>query len=112
MWKLSSNGLGQAAALSQVAGVVDGPQLLVALPGHEDFVVGVAGRQRDEQSTPLPFGQLLAAAAEQVADAVQRAVGVATVAEGVLLDPPADGVDDVDAELDDVERVKHCGSVG
>ena len=50
--------------------------------------------------------------AEQAADLVQRVVLVATPVQGVLLDAAADLVDDLGAELDDVERVEHGDRVG
>ena len=45
--------------------------------------------------------------AQQGADLVERVVLVAAVSQGVLLDAAADLVEDLGAELDDVERVQH-----
>src|SRR5215208_426429 len=45
-------------------GVVDGAELLVALPGDVDFAVGVAGVQAPGELGLLPFGQVLYAVAE------------------------------------------------
>jgi hypothetical protein len=39
--------------------VVDGAELLVALPGDVDFAVGVAGLQAPGELGRLPFGQVL-----------------------------------------------------
>ena len=45
------------------------------------------------------LGQVFSAAAQQAADLVERVVLVAAVAQGVLLDPAADLVDDLGAEV-------------
>ena len=50
--------------------------------------------------------------AEQPADLVQRVVFVAAAAQGVLLDPTADLVDDLGAEPDHVEGVEDRDRVG
>ena len=55
---------------------------------------------------------MLAAASQQAADLVERVVLVPAPAQGVLLDPAADLVDDLGAELDDVEGVQHRDRVG
>ena len=55
---------------------------------------------------------MFGAVAEQPADPIQRVIGVAAVAQGVLLDPAADLVDDLGAELDDVEGVQDGDRVG
>src|SRR5829696_8334573 len=73
------------AALSG-GGVVDGAELLVTLPGHVDFAVGVAGLQTPGELGLLAFGQMLHTVAEEAADLVKRVVFVASVADGVLLD--------------------------
>jgi hypothetical protein len=75
------------------AGVVDGAELLVALPGQVDFAVGVAGIQTPGELGLLAFGQMLHTVAEQATDLVERIVLVASVAEGVLLDTAADLID-------------------
>ena len=50
---------------------------------------------------------VVVAAAQHPADAVERVPGAAAVPEGVLLDPAADLVHGVEAELHHVERVEH-----
>ena len=77
---------GDLLAGGQVWRVVGRAQLLVALPGDQDLVVGVAVLQAGGQSVPLAGGEVFGAAAQQVADPEQRVPGVAAVAQGVLLD--------------------------
>jgi len=91
---------------------VGGPDLLVALPGDEHLVVGVAAAQAVGQPLPLAFGQVPGGAVQDVADPVERVAGAAAVPEGVLLDPAADLVHGLGGELDDVERVQHRDRLG
>ena len=93
-------------------GVVDGAELLVTLPGHVDFAVGVAGLQTLGELGLLAFGQMLHTVAEEAADLVERVVLVPSVAEGVLLDAAADLVDDLGSEANDVEGVEDRDRVG
>ena len=93
--------------------MVDGAELLVALPGQVDFAVGVAGVEAPVLSLACwRVGEVLDAVAEEAADLVERVVLVAAVAEGVLLDPAADFVDDLGAEPDHMEGVQHRDRVG
>jgi hypothetical protein len=55
----------------------------------------------------LTFAQVLQAVPQQAADLVERVVLVAAPAELLLLHAAADLVDDLGAELDDVEGVQH-----
>ena len=59
----------------------------------------------------LALGEAFLAAAQQVPDPVERVVPAAAVAVDRLLDTAADLVDDLAAELDDVERIEHRGGV-
>jgi hypothetical protein len=93
-------------------GVVDGAELLVTLPGHVDFAVGVAGLQTLGELGLLAFGQMLHTVAEEAADLVERVVLVPSVAEGVLLDAAADLVDDLRSDANDVEGVEDRDRVG
>ncbi len=77
------------------AAVVDGAELLVALPGQVNFTVGVAGIQTPDEFGLLGFGEVLDIVAEEATDLVERVVLVASVAESVLLDATADLVDDL-----------------
>src|SRR5215212_9736012 len=52
----AGNYLGSGPATLVDAAVVDGAELLVALPGHVDFAVGVAGLQTPGELSLLPFG--------------------------------------------------------
>jgi hypothetical protein len=54
----------------------------------------------------LTFAQVLQAVPQQAADLVERVVLVAAAAELLLLHAAADLVDDLGAELDDVEGVQ------
>ena len=51
---------------------VDGPQQLLALPGHSNLAAGITSRQAISQSRPSAFGELLCSRQQQLADAVQR----------------------------------------
>jgi hypothetical protein len=88
-------------------GVVDGAQLLVALPGDVDFAAWVAGVEAAADLGLLPFGEVFDAVAEQAADLVQRVVFVAAAAEGVLLHPASHLIDYLGAEPDHVEGIEH-----
>ena len=101
-----------SAALGRAVGLVDRAQLLVGMPGDGDLQAGVAGDQARVQFRDLLVGQVLAAAAQQTPDLVERVVLVTAPAQGVLLDAAADLVDDLGAELDDVEGVQHRDGVG
>jgi hypothetical protein len=81
--------------------------LLVGVAGDGDLEAGVAVGQAGVQLSQLPVGEVLAAAAEQTADLVQRVVFVAAPAEGVLLDSAADLIHHLGAEADDVEGVQN-----
>ncbi len=54
----------------------------------------------------LTFGQVLEAVPQQRADLVERVVAVAAPAELLLLHAAADFVDDLSAELDNVQGVQ------
>jgi len=92
--------------------VVDGSQLLGALPGDLDLDVALVGGERCFQAGPLPVGEVLDAGAQDVADPVERVGLAAAVAVDVLLDPAADLVECGCAEFDDVEGVQHRDGVG
>src|SRR5215213_440246 len=66
-------------------GVVDGPQLLIALPGDVDLVPRVAGIKAAADLGLLMLGEMLHTVAEEPADLIERVVFVAAAAQGVLL---------------------------
>ena len=82
--------LGDLLPGGQVGRGVGGADLLVALPGEQDLVVGVAAAQAVDEPVPLLVGQVVRAGAQDVADPVERVTGVAAVAQGVLLDATTD----------------------
>jgi hypothetical protein len=92
-------------------GLVHRAELLVGVPGQGDFPDGVAVDEAGVELGDLPLAQVFSSAAEQPADLVQRVVLVAAPAQGVLLDPAPYFVDDLGAELDQVERVEHRDGV-
>jgi hypothetical protein len=53
----------------------------------------------------LALAQVLASVPQQAADLVERVVLVSASPEGVLLTAAPDLIDDLSAELDDMERV-------
>jgi len=92
--------------------MVDGAELLVALPGQVHLPSRVAGLQAGGDLGLLTFGEVFDPMPEQPTDLVERVVFVAAVAEGVLLDAAADLVDDLGAEPDYVEGVEDGDRVG
>ena len=101
--------LQRGPSVSQVAGGIDRAQQLLALPGDRHL----AGRISDSQPSPQPHsspaGELPGGGQQQLADALQRVALAAPVAEGGLLGPPADLVDDGVGQADGVEVVHHHG---
>ena len=85
--------------------------MLVAAPGHGDFVVGVAGLQAGLDPFDLAGGEPVGAGAECVADPVERVVFAAAVAELFLLDPAPGFLHRLQAELHHVEGVQHRDGV-
>ncbi len=70
-----------------------------------DLVVTLVGGDRPGQPLVLALGQVLDPATQDGPDPVQRVTGMASMAEGLLLDPAADLVHGVPAEPDQVKRV-------
>lgn len=103
--------LGDPLPLGRLRVAVGQAQLLRDRPGEEDRVVLGAGVDRPLEAGPLPVGEFLDPGAEDGADALERVAFAAAVPEGVLLDAAADLVDDLGADLDDVERVEDGGGV-
>jgi hypothetical protein len=69
--------------------------------------MALVGLDRHLEAGLLALGEPLLGAAQQVPDPVERVVAAAPVAVDRLLHAAADLVDDLAAELDDVERVEH-----
>ena len=91
--------------------MVCGAQLLGALPCEVDLVVVFVGEDRGLESGVLPVGEAFRVGVQDRADPVERVVCAAAVAVDGLLHPPANLVDGLGAEFDDVERVQHRGRV-
>jgi len=91
--------LGDGPAGGRGLGLVHRSELLVGVPGDGGLESGVAGGQAGVELAYLRVGKVLAAAAQQPPDLVQRVVLVAAPAQGVLLDPAAHFVDDLGAEV-------------
>ncbi len=70
------------------------------------------GEKSGLQPGVLAFGQVLQAVPQQPADLVERVVRMTASAELLLLDTAADFVDELGAELDDVEGVEDLHCVG
>lgn len=73
----------------RVVDVVDAPDGFLGVPGGADFAVGVAG---GEQTAQLGLGAVVKALVclgEQPPGAVERVSLAATVADDLVLDPPA-----------------------
>jgi hypothetical protein len=82
------------------------------MPGDGHLEAGVAGDQAVVELGDLPLVQVLPAVAEQPTDLVQRVVLEPAVTELFLLHPAADFVDDLGAQLHDVEGVQDRDGVG
>jgi hypothetical protein len=95
--------LGDLAAWAAL-GRLGRTQLLIGRPGHGHLVVRVAGIETGVELRELAFGEVFVAVA-QPADLVERIVAVPAPVQGVLLDAAAHLVEDLGAELDDVEGV-------
>jgi len=87
--------------------VVDGSELLGALPGDLDLDVALVGAERCFEAGVLSVGEVLDAGAQDVADPVERVGFAAAVAVDVLLDPATDLVDRGRAEFHNVKGIKH-----
>lgn len=104
--------LGAATALGRVLRAVGGSEVLDAAPGDVDLLVGGIGQDRGLEAGELAVGEVLGAGAQDGLDSEQGVALAAAVPGGVLLDSAAYLVDDLRAELDDVERVQDGGGVG
>jgi hypothetical protein len=77
----------------QVAGGIDRTQQLLALPRDRHLTGGISSGKAGPQPHSSLACELLGRGQQQLAAAVQRGWLAAAVAEGGLLDPPADLVD-------------------
>jgi len=73
--------------------VEDRAQLLARLPRDEHFVVASVGANRPGEPGLLALGEVLASAAQDRADPVQRITRAAAMPEGLLLHPTPHFVD-------------------
>ena len=80
--------------------------MLRALPGDLHFVVGVAVGEALVEALALARGEVLQAPVQDVADPVERVLGMTTAAQRGLLNSAGDLVQRLPSELDDVERIK------
>jgi len=99
--------LGAGPAVLGVVGGVGGHEILGHGPGGGDLAVGVTLGQTSAQLIPGPLGEPVVAATGEPPGAVERVVAVPAPSKGVLLDPAADLIEGVEAQLADVERVEH-----
>lgn len=72
------------------SGVIDRPELLVALPGERDFVARVANSEFGIEPCRLFLGEVFGSDLQGPADPGERIALAAAVAQSVLLDPAAD----------------------
>jgi hypothetical protein len=87
--------------------VVDGAQLLVALPGKINFPDRVAGVEATVELGLLALGEVFHTVAEEPADLIQRVVFVAAAAQAVLLHPTPDLIDHLSPEPHHMEGIEH-----
>src|SRR5215203_4210982 len=102
---------GDLAAFGR-GGVVDGTELLVALPGQVHLLGRIAGVEAGDDLGLLLVGEVFDAVAEQPTDLVERVLFMTTSAEGVLLDAAAHLVDNLAAQPDHMKRIQHSDGVG
>lgn len=105
-------GLQGAVGGVEPAGAVDGAQGFFDVPGGGDVPAGVAGGQTGLQTGAPPPARGVRWRSAGAADAIQRVVFAAAVAERFLLDAAADFVDDGVGQLDGVEVIDHEHGVG
>jgi hypothetical protein len=73
--------------------MVDGTELLVALPGHVHLIYGVVGIEARADLGLLALGEMFHPVAEEPADLIQRVVLVTAPAKGVLLHASPEFID-------------------
>ena len=104
--------LGERGAGGVAAGVVDRAELLVAVPGEVTSRSGSPASRPVCRRAVLPFGEVL----ERRAAAARGSCRAGRLCDRggpvFLLDPAADFVDDLGAELDDMEGVEDLHGVG
>jgi hypothetical protein len=89
------------------SGGVDGSEQLLALPGRGHLTARVPGGKSHPSPRSSPPGELLGSGEQQLANAVQRIMRAAPVAQGDLLGAAADLVDHRVGQPDSMEVVHH-----
>ena len=103
---------GRGAGLVGIVVLVEVHDLLRDRPGDGDLAVRVAGDQPGLQPGPGLGRQVIGAAAQDPADAIQRVAGAAAVPGLGVLDPAAHVIERGQGEPDHVKRVQHPHRVG
>ena len=93
-------------------GMVDRAKFLVALPGEGDFVAGVPGGEFRIHPGRLFVGEMFGADLQGPAEAVKRVAPCVPGAHGVVLDTPADLIDQGRAQLHNMEGVQDGDGLG
>jgi hypothetical protein len=100
------------AGLEGVGGDVGVPQQLLGEVGGADLACGVAGVEPGKHPGEAGGIEAVVAGQEPSADPVERVVGAAPVAEGVVLGAAADVIERRVGETDHVEVVDHHSGGG
>src|SRR3954451_15270216 len=98
--------LGESPARGGGRGVVDGPDLLRAVPGEGHLVVAFVRVEGSSQARALPGGETVGAGVQEVADAVERITLPSAVSVDLLLHPATDLVQRLGGEGDDVKGIQ------
>ena len=93
-------------------GVVNGAQLLIALPSQVHLICGIAEVEAVVDLGPLLVGDVFDAVPEEPADLIEGIVFVATAAQGALWHATSDLIDHLGAQPDHVAGVEDGDRIG
>jgi hypothetical protein len=85
---------------------------LFGVPRHPHLATRVAGLEKSHQLGAATVVEPLISLREQASRSIERVVLVASVAERLVLDPPADLVEFLVRELHQMERISDLDRVG
>ena len=95
----------QRRRVGRSVGELDVAHGLLGQPGAEQLVVGVADTQAEQHPIRAALVEPFGAGEQQLADPIQRVALAATMAQRLVLHPPADLIDATVRDPHDVEWV-------